>query len=61
MLNIVKEHMKAVLLVLVGLVVIGGYAASMVFGVEAVFWIAMAVFPICVFNLFFWSSARGCS
>ncbi|RED51396.1 hypothetical protein [Aestuariispira insulae] len=61
MLEVVKEHMKAVLLVLVGLIVIAGYAAGMVFGVEAVFWLAMAIFPLCVFNLFWWSSPKGCA
>ena len=61
MLEIIKEHLKAVLLVFVGLIVISGYAAAMVFGVEAVFWMAMIIFPICVFNLFFWSSPKGCA
>ena len=59
MLDVVKEHMKAVLLALLGLVVIAGYAAGMVFGLEFVFWMAMIIFPLCVFNLFWWSSPKG--
>lgn len=55
-----REGMKAVVLALLGVSVILGYAATMVFGVEAVFWVAMGIFPLCVFNMFYWSSRYGC-
>lgn len=54
------EGMKAIVLALTGLAVILGYAATMVFGLEAIFWVAMIMWPVAMINMFYWSSAKGC-
>lgn len=54
------EGMKAIILALTGVALILGYAATMVFGLEAIFWVAMIMWPLAMINMFYWSSRKGC-
>ena len=48
------EALKPVGLVLLGLIVILGYAAVMTFGVEAIFWVALVLTPLTFVQLIIW-------
>lgn len=48
--------LKPILLVLAGLVVILGYAGSMIAITEVVFWVAMILLPLLVLQIGAWSA-----
>ena len=53
------DALKPILLVLAGLVVIFLYAGTMVFGVQAVLYVAFVLFVLSVYAMIKWTSKRG--
>lgn len=48
------DALKPIVLVLLGLIVLLGYVATMVFGLKAVFWLALILTPLVFVQLLVW-------
>lgn len=53
---VLMDALKPILLVLAGLVVILGYAGTMILGAEVIFWVAMILMPLLLLQITLWTT-----